>query len=313
MKSLQGVRVAFAACVTALSLVRCAALPATVPVSGAPLKADGLSRFDLLYVSDVATNAVRVYTFPGGKAARSVTGLGKPRSACADALGNVWIADVQAEDVVEYAHGGTRPIAALSTPGQPRGCAVDPKGGNVAVTSGAIVSIYHFSKHRVWRDPQQYRDPSMHAALFCNYDTDGDLFIDGVGGSKDGSFRLAELRRGGKALAGITVDARIAAPGQVQWDGEHLAVGDWTASPATIHRFSIEGKSAKEVGVTMLGGAGSVRQFWIAGATVVAPDSDGNVAVWRYPRGGRSLQTIASFDGYGAAVSVATPSFLQDR
>lgn len=51
-----------------------------------------------------------------------------PMGLCSDVSGKVWIVSDSASPVIiEYAHGGTTPIATLSDPdGQPEGCAVDP-------------------------------------------------------------------------------------------------------------------------------------------------------------------------------------------
>src|SRR5581483_10436727 len=90
---------------------------------------------DLLYVSDVGTEDVYVYTYPGGTLAGTLTGFAEPQGLCGDAQGDVWIVDTQKSRLVEYAHGGTAPIAVLADHGEyPSGCAVDAHG-NVAVTN----------------------------------------------------------------------------------------------------------------------------------------------------------------------------------
>lgn len=258
----------------------------------------------LLYLSDVATNDVYVYSFPQRKLVGTLMAFGKPRSECADTAGHVWIADVQAFQVVEYDHGASRPIAALSTFGAPRGCSVDPRSGDLAVTGGiegTILSVYHQSKHGRWGDPRRYSDSSLGVAHFCGYDAAGNLFIDGA--SKGGSFRLAELPRGAGALVNLTVNQSIAAPGQVQWDGTHIVVGDAGVSPSVVYRFSISGRNATEVGATTLGDSASVRQFWIQTKRLIGPDFASHIGFWRYPAGGSPTKMIGDVHGYGAAVS----------
>ncbi|MGC1379559.1 MAG: hypothetical protein WA814_00905, partial [Candidatus Baltobacteraceae bacterium] len=125
--------------------------------------AEGAKSETLLYLSDVATNNVYIYSYPQGTLAGKITSMGKPRSECADTAGDVWIADVQAFQVVEYAHGERHPIAALSTFGAPRACSVDPKSGDLAVSgglNGTVLSVYHQGKHGVWRDPRRFSDAS---------------------------------------------------------------------------------------------------------------------------------------------------------
>jgi hypothetical protein len=259
----------------------------------------------LLYLSDVATNNVYVYSYPQGKLVSTLSSIGQPRSECADSAGNVWIADVQAFQVVEYAHGASKPLAALSTFGRPRGCSVDPRSGDLAVTGGpkgTVLAVYHRSKRGVWRDPRQYGDSSISVVRFCGYDNAGNLSIDGT--SNGGTFRLAELPRGAPALVNLTVNQSISAPGQVQWDGKYLAVADAGVSPSVVYQFSIDGSSATKAGSTTLGDTASVKQYWIQANRLIGPDLGAHVGFWNYPTGGSPRKTINAVHGYGAAVSL---------
>jgi hypothetical protein len=264
-------------------------------------------RDSLLYLSDVRTNTVFVYSYPEGRLVDRLTGFQRPRSECADASGDVWIADSGGYQMVEYAHGGTQPIAALSTPNEPRGCSIDPTTGNLAVTGAADrggVFVYHFSKHGQWRDPRQYGGSAIRSAYFAGYDASGNLFVDGFDKLAGGVFRFAELPRDGNALVNVSLNQQINAPGQVQWDGQHIAIGDAGTTPSTIFQFSVTGNHASKVGTTTLGGSRSVRQFWIGSGTVVGPDFNRDVALWNYPSGGSPIKKLALF-GYGAAISLA--------
>jgi hypothetical protein len=266
---------------------------------------------DLLYLSDVQTNDVYVFSYPQRKLVGTLSSFGAPRSECVDRRGNVWIADVQGYDVAEYAHGGTKPLVELSTPWAPRGCSADPHSDTLAVSGGdkgMILAVYHRSSHNQWRDPQTYTDTEMGAGYFCGYDANGNLFIDGLDKAKGGSFRLAELPRRSKSLTSLGVSQNIIAPGQVQWDGKYLAIGDTGITPSVIYQFSMSGSGGAEVGSTVLDGTKSVRQFWIEGTRVVAPDYDTNVGIWKYPIGGLPTTQITTVHGYGAAVSAAAGS-----
>jgi len=263
---------------------------------------------DLLYLSNVSTADVDVFTYPRLRLVGKLSGFGAPRSECVDRTGDVWIADVQGYDVIEYPHGGTKPITALSTPGAPQGCSVNPKSGDLAVTGGVggvILAVYHRTKHHIWLDPKEYTDSSIRRVAFCGYDAQGNLFIDGLD-KKGGTFRLAELPNHATALVDLSVKQRIAAPGQVQWDGSALAIGDTGVTPSVIYQFSVTGSTATRIGSTSLDQTKSVRQFWIDGSRVIGPDFDADVGVWNYPAGGSPVSRIGAVRGYGSAVSLAS-------
>jgi hypothetical protein len=265
---------------------------------------------NLLYISDPQARDVYVYSYPQARLVGKLTGFGEPRSECADAAGDVFIADVAADDVVEYAHAGTTPIAEMSTPGKPEGCSIDPVHGTLAVSGGVngiVVATFGYSSHHRWRAQHSYTDSSLRSVNFCGYDFWGDLFIDGLDHS--GKFIFAELPRRGSSFATVTLSAKIKRPGQVEWDGSDIAVGDAGATPPVIDRFSVgvsSGKVGSKVGSTSLLGAKGVAQFWIAGVRVVGPDFEkDDIGFWSYPAGGSPTKTIAGVYGYGAAVSVA--------
>jgi hypothetical protein len=259
---------------------------------------------DLLYLSDVESNDVAVYSYPKGRLVGDLTGFGQPRAECADAQGNVWIADVVTGSIVEFAHGATAPTVALSTPGSPGGCSVSPRNGDLAVAggvNGTVVGVFHRSTRNRWRDANLYSVATMSAGYFCAYDSQGNLFVDGVDGS--GRFALAELPHKGATLQSVTLDQTIKKPGGMVWDGEYITVGDAGVSPSVVYRLSVSGSTASSVGTTTLKGTTSVRQFWIDGVRLIGPDYDAPVGFWKYPAGGSPTKTLSKVHGYGAAVS----------
>lgn len=264
---------------------------------------------DLLYISDQKKSYVYVYSYPHGKLVGTLTGFDVPVGLCADKAGDVFIPNGFGADIVEYAHGGKSPIATLSDSGEsPSGCGVDPKTGNLAVANYCSSSCKGPGSVAIYVDaegsPTQYTDPDISNVYFCGYDTKGNLFLDGTQSS---AFAFAELRSGKGTFTKIKLKQTIQTPGNVQWDGAEVAVGD--IKGGVIYQFTIRGKSGTEVGSTPLTGSSYVTQFWIQPPNVIGPNiysSGGNVLFWKYPAGGSPTKTIAGLSlPAGATVSLA--------
>ncbi len=255
-------------------------------------------RGGLLYVSDLNTGNVEVFSYPGGKLKGTIAGFSAPHGLCVDKAGDVFVTSTTSSQIFEYAHGSIIPKAKLSDDGyQPNGCSVDPTTGDLAVANifaahsgGGSVSIF---KHAAGK-PKIYQTPDLFAYYFCGYDTHGNLFVDGT--TYHASFVLAELPAGSKSLTNISLDQQIRFPSGVQWDGQHLAVGDQynLSGPSVIYEFSISGSQGTKVGTTPLSDSCDVLQFWIQGKRVVAPnDCSPYVKYFAYPAGGISKKSIS--------------------
>jgi hypothetical protein len=260
----------------------------------------------LLYVSDVGTYDVYVYAYPGGTRQGKLTGFKRPLGVCADKSGDVFVTNLDTSEILEYAHGGTKPIAVLKDPGEePGGCAVDPTTGNLAVTNLSTpysnpgdVAIYA----RAQGTPRQYRDAAINYYDFCGYDNQGNLYVDGM---KSGAFQFAELPKGKVLFTNIKLNEHFSYGGAVQWDGNDIAVGDYESQ--TIYRFHISGATGTEVGATHLDGSNFPIGFWIEGSTVIGPNDDGaNIMFWKYPQGGSHTKRIGGLrNPWGATISAA--------
>lgn len=260
----------------------------------------------LLYASDSAADVVKVFSYPRGKLVGTLTGFQTPQGLCVDKAGNVYITNSGAAQILEYAHGGTTPIATLADPNEhPIGCAVSPVNGNLAATnifddsySNGSLSVYR----RAQGTPKKYTDPQMIADYFCGYDAAGNLYVDGT---KPGSyaFVLAELPKGAKKMRNIALDQAIGGPGGVQWDGKYVAIADQEAP--VIYQFTITGSTGTKAGQTQTQGSSDVVQFFIHGKTVVGPNAtSGQVMYWPYPGGGEQEKIISGFEvPIGTAIS----------
>jgi hypothetical protein len=321
MKSLDFGRSTLSSCVGAAMLAACGGSQAPIGTPGAMPQSSAIAaRADrgrswmapnakkkhLLYISDEGTNDVYVYSYPNGTLRGTLTGFTAPRGECVDKAGDVFITNFYSHNILEYAHGGTSPIATLSDPGYtPIDCAVDPTTGNLAVTnfestgsSRGDVAIYKHAKGT----PKAYEDTDIFYLLSCSYDNAGDLFADGT--TSGGVFAFAELPSGDSSLKKITLNQGIGYPGGVQWDGKYVVVGDTFAN--VIYQFTIHARKGTEAGSTSLTGGSSIYQFWIQKPNVIGPnDGYSNVKFWDYPVGGSPTKTIAGLDiPIGATVSL---------
>jgi hypothetical protein len=263
---------------------------------------------DLLYVSDEAANTVRVLSYPRLRHVGTLTGFRTPFGECADKAGNVWIVNRTPAEVIEYAHGGTSPIAILSVPGSlPFGCAVDPLTGNLAVTNGNNeVSIYQGAQG----SPATYTDSAFTRLKFCAYDNQGNLFFVGAGYD-----RVAEMPYGSATFTTVSFNEGLRGILSIQWDGTYMAIGgdqnNNEERAIKVYRVQIVGGYGTVEGTTYLSGHGdhvAYAQFWIQGDTIVQPFGNHNkhMGLWQYPAGGNPVSALRhTGHPFGVAVSVA--------
>lgn len=254
----------------------------------------GATEGDLLYVTSQTNNVVYMFGYPRLRLAGL---LGRYRwrqliAPCSDAKGNVFVPLLYQQKVLEFSHGGTKPIAVLKLPGSyPYSCAFDPTTGNLAVAGGLYgttigVAIFAHEKGR----PTTYNDPYVSNAPYCGYDDQGNLFLDGQGVSQN--FGFSELPKGAKSFSGITVNQTITIAGTVQWDGKYVTVFQGGSGSGIIYRLQISGSSATVVGTTSLNGASGATGSWIVGRQVVVADQPHDaVRLYPYPGGGNFLKS----------------------
>jgi hypothetical protein len=255
-----------------------------------------LARKDLLYVSNFYGSDILVFTYPGGKLVGTLTGVPDPQGECAStSSGDWWVA---AEDeMLEYGHGGTTPIATLS--GVSGSCAIDQKTGDLAIITSDGIIVYPSGSG----SGTSYC-AGMSSGYFDAYDDRGDLFIDAV--TQGDTYGLVELPKGSSTCENITLSQRLEFPGGLQWYDKYLAVGDQEAH--VIYHFAIHGRNAKEIDTTELDGSSDVVQFYIQKPYVVAADAGNeNAEMWKYPAGGPVFKTLqGEFDlPIGVTVSIA--------
>ncbi|MGC2404900.1 MAG: hypothetical protein WA431_00630 [Candidatus Cybelea sp.] len=280
----------------------------------------------VMYLSDEAENVVDEYA----AALFTLTGFSEPYGECVDARGNAWITNFSGESVVEYAHGGTKPIGMLKTNGYSIGCAVSPNGDlAVANFSGAsgIGDIQVFQ--HASGTPTEYSNQEDYYFWPPGYDNKGNLFVEDQ--TYNGAVGVAELPAGGSSLEPASVNQTIHYPGSVMWDGKYITLTDQDAggnpsSPATtIYQMSEKGSgNLTVVGSTPLldncnGSQVDVVQPFILGRKNTPVNTkQGQVVIggnlscsnrvdaWKYPAGGQPIAAASPVpsSAFGQAVSV---------
>ena len=307
----------WAFCAATALLAGCGGAPSqqALPLTGAPDTAPAsrairtwmspdARRHNLLYVSD-NSGFVYVFQYPTGKLVGTIGGFNGSSGLCADAKGDVFVANTDGEDVLEYAHGGTKPIATFLEFGAfPNGCAVDPSSGNLAVTNVATApsqgpgNVAIFLKAQ--GNPTYYTAKGFMEYLFAGYDANGNLFVDGVNAGTTQSL-FAELPSGSSTLTNLTVNQSMGFPGGIAWDGKYMAIEDDMKD--TIYRVNFSGSAGTVAGTVHLSvHSHLVVQFWLQGNTIIVPFGGSprtvkKVGLWNYPAGGKPT---AQFDGIGA-------------
>jgi hypothetical protein len=268
---------------------------------------------DLLYVASLTESSayvVDVFSYPGGKPTGQLNV--EAWQLCSDTKGNIFITQGSRtgddSKILEYAHGGTEPIAILSDPyNGATGCSVDPATGNLAVanTGGfngiGTVLVY----------PQASGTPTVYQlsfqAAYCGYDGEGNLFVMGSKPHRaQESHPLAELAQGSGQFTRIKLKKHIEYPMGVQWDGTYLVLGDGTNNINSGHlrRYDIEGTHGILEGGVRLGV--TANNFFVQASTVIVADGINDVWLIGYP-GGTREKSIRVYTPYGVTVSVAQP------
>jgi hypothetical protein len=261
--------------------------------------APGATSEDLIYVADRIAGVVNVYSYPD----RTKVGKLKQKSPlgeCSDTTGDVWIADGY-DGMIEYAHGGTKPIRKLKSPDDElSSCSVDPDTGDLAVTSdGGSLYIYR----RAAGHPTEYSSFGNNYAwiAYCAYDDVGNLYVAGTVGDDSINYRAAiwELKERNGTLTRLRFRHTVSFPysGGIFWDGQHMAWED--EKYARIFQFVKPiGGSAKIIGRTDLKIRGYIGEAAIYNGTVIVPyhlEREHGIAFFGYPAGGKRIGNIGGF------------------
>ena len=230
---------------------------------------------------------------------------------CADKAGNVFVPNSGKHQIVEFAHGGKRPIATLKDDIQsPYSCAVDPTTGNLAVANYDSPSQDDIAIYNRAKGAPHFR--SLDDAAFVTYDAKGDLFVEGYGHGSGGPVELNRLPKGSKIFQSVALDVTPAYPNGIEWEGTYLAVGTGTVrGPSTgdsyIYHVQISDGVGKTIATTPLVEDGPTNGFFIFGSAVIVTGGDPSTHTkfFAYPSGGSPKKTLTESAPAGVVVSLA--------
>lgn len=283
---------------------------------GGSWMAEGITSQDLLYVSN-EDGVVNVYRYWQHTLTGVLTDFTQPMGECVDAAGDVFVTDYYAKTLVEYAHGGKKPIKTIDdSPNRPMGCAVDRLSGNLAVANfnqgygEGNLSVYLHGKGK----------PTVYAGDFtaCVYDDRGDLFATAEYGYYDYYTEFFYLPKRSTKLLSIDLPGSSSSGWEyvqsLGWDGKYWVVVSYNR----LFRYLIDIKAQHVDTIELTGGYGSVDQIWFyrktakAQATQVvgaAPfGAKNDVGYWKYPAGGDPYYEITKDldEPFGVAISLGT-------
>jgi hypothetical protein len=247
---------------------------------------------DLVYATG-GCGGVCVFSYPEAKLKANISLVFPVGGDCSDNQGNVFVTNNT--QVLEYAHGGTTPIATLSLPGSAEACGVDPKTNDLAVTccGGSVGNVAIFAN--ATGTPTLYN--AGNGASYLGYDNNGNLFVSGY---VNGQNAFAELPYGSSSFNPITLNGKPGGPGQVQWDGKYITLENQKDNDITIARLRVSGSAASVVSKTRLKGPKWATQSWIDQNRVVTPYSarggvTNRIGSWRYPKSGKIVVKFGDF------------------
>lgn len=306
-----GASLALAACATIQPLIT----PGPIQAAASRHASSG----HLIFAAAADASQLYVFSYPDGKVVRK---FAPPNRAialgglCTDSAGHLFVTSLSKAKggameghLTEYKDARRLVVQTLSIPtARPFGCSIDPKTGTIAVSSVGLGSrrgrLETFSGGN--RAGYSYYGDEIQNYYYCAYDDRGNLFVNGQG--KGTQMYLSELAHGKTQLTDITLDryVSVSGMGQLQWDGSHLTLEDFTAG--AIYQISVSGSQATVVGKSPLLGWNGTGLAAILGSSVIAPNgvSQAGIGFWKYPTGGQAKRSVSSPAGlFGLTIGVA--------
>lgn len=263
----------------------------------------GVAQQDLLYVSNT-NGEVTVYRYWQHTLVGVLTDFTQPMGECADSHHNVYITDASAKQILEYAHGGTKPIKRFNdSPDSPYACSVDHASGDLAVAN--YNSASQQGNIAIWsggstEEQTIFTDSTVGNFIGLAYDASGNLLVTNGRGSSNTPASFAWLPNSGTRLVNIKIPGPRTGDdwynvGGIQWDGKYFVLDEGYA-----YRISLLHGQAYYVGYTQLDPTGGAYAIYDntpgqQGTQIVAGISGrsySSVDLYHYPAGGQPVNEI---------------------
>ena len=248
---------------------------------------------------------VRVYSYPQGDLAGEfyLDGYARGGWVCSDANGNVFfpalggIGNTNPEEVLEYAHGGTTPIATLSdsklrlvvsrrlSMTHLRNLAV---ANNASGGSGRTGNVAIF--HKAQGTPTLYVNPHFTTYYYaCGYAT-REIFLLMVRTSL-----RCKLPNGSSTFINMAEYLQTGCSGLLRSMGRQTHHNRAEPNISACH-FRFKCKDSRQNPFASAAWNGI---YWLEGSTVIMPMGKraGKVGLWNYPAGGGAFKIINILDG----------------
>jgi hypothetical protein len=289
-----------------LSLPQASAGATEQPQSIASWVDPGAKTGPLLYVAGGPD--VEIFQWPTLQTAGVLKGFRNVTGACVDGAGNVWITDSYAQEIYEYAHGGTTPISTLDDPTAfPNACAVDKRTGTLAVGNGydekygeGSLVIY---KHATGAGTV-YFDPGIAFITALDYAPNGNLFLQSSTSYVIDVQKFARKKFKTVQLHGATI--KYPAGLQYWKGGLTVAAYGGSVAYATIYQIS---ETGRVTGRTMLTQTTQSFAYQIFRGKVICPDyGNRDLKIYPYPAGGAPIETRPNLKGISPWTAIVSPA-----
>lgn len=270
---------------------------------------------NLLYLSQ--RSSVLVFDYGTSNLVNTLSYFTDAAGQCTDPQGDVYVTNWGAADVIEFAHGGSKPIKTLIDPSPyPIDCTFDHTTGNLAVINQYGQSQYSAGNVAIYTDakgnPKTYKIKGLTTYFSGSYDSSGNLL---VGGTATGSYTVnfAMLQRAGTGFKAVTLEKRspnFKYPGYTRWDGQYYVIEFEYFGASLFAWYTVKNYEATQEGYTITeeSGEGS-GPFWLGrvGGPKSVPRANQLVGAmtiygvmgWDYPRGGSYIFQMYNYSQAG--------------